>query len=234
MTAGALLARRRVAEALWILFFAHEALASTRHVPVFVTVCGPLIAMQLTVWWRALSEHASKNSIRHIVNSMSADAAAAFRRTSVWPAAVLLALILIGKPIPWPEDFPDLVFPANMVHRHEADILGVRTLTTDQWADYLIYLNPRQKVFVDGRSDFYGPEIGDQYLRFTNAQWDWRDTLEKNHFQTILLPVELPIIQLLKLQPDWRVVEDDGKRILLVHTDTSVPSTGFTRPEPRF
>jgi len=32
------------------------------------------------------------------------------------------------------------------------------------------------------------------------------------------LPTELPLAQILKLAPEWRVVEDDGKRILLVRS----------------
>ena len=52
-----------------------------------------------------------------------------------------------------------------MVHAHSDLILQSRVLTTDQWADYLIYINPAQKVFIDGRSDFYGPEVGNDYLR---------------------------------------------------------------------
>ena len=50
--------------------------------------------------------------------------------------------------------------------------------------------------------------------------------MEKYGFTVALLPVEVPLSQLLKLRPDWRVVEDDGKRILLVHRATSVPPTG--------
>ena len=53
-------------------------------------------------------------------------------------------------------------------------------LTTDQWADYLIYTNPQQKVFVDGRSDFYGPEIGNDYIRLMNGQWDWATSSWRN------------------------------------------------------
>ena len=34
---------------------------------------------------------------------------------------------------------------------------SARIFTHDQWGDYLIYrLYPQTKVFMDGRSDFYG------------------------------------------------------------------------------
>src|SRR5258708_2009594 len=56
---------------------------------------------------------------------------------------------------------------AVAVARSHLEVLGSsRVLTTDQWGDYLIFRNyPRQRVFVDGRSDFYGPGVGGQYLR---------------------------------------------------------------------
>ena len=120
------------------------------------------------------------------------------------------------------------------MHAHEAEILSSRVLTTDQWGDYLIYINPQQKVFVDGRSDFYGPETGDQYLHLVNGAPEWREVLRKYNFNLALLPKELPIVQLLQTQPDWRVVVDDGKRILLVRTLASVLPTGNSGTEPRF
>src|SRR5262249_38387299 len=118
--------------------------------------------------------------------------------------------------------------------QHAPEILQSRVLTTDQWADYLIYTNPRQKVFVDGRSDFYGPEIGNQYIRLVNGQWDWPQLLAKYDFDLALLPTDLAIVQILKMQPAWRVVEDDGKRILLARRPIPAPRTGNLFPEPRF
>jgi hypothetical protein len=120
-----------------------------------------------------------------------------------------------------------------MVHTHADLIFQSRVLTTDQWGDYLIYTNPGHKVFVDGRSDFYGPETGNQYIRLINGQWDWVQLIDKYKFDLALLPTECALSQLLKLAPGWRVVEDDGKRILLVRTVTPVPSAGIFRTEPR-
>jgi hypothetical protein len=68
---------------------------------------------------------------------------------------------------------------------------------------------------MDGRSDFYGPEVGNDYLRLSNGSWDWQRLLDKYRFNLALLPTELPLSQILKLAPEWRVLEDDGKRILL-------------------
>jgi hypothetical protein len=234
VVAGALLRQRRVVEALWIAFFAHEALGSVRHVPIFATVAAPAIAGELSTWWTAWTSGASKKSLSAILNQMAADAASLVRRTSIWPSVAVLALGLPFLPIPWPQDFPEQIFPTRMVHQYASLIWGSRVLTSDQWGDYLIYTNPQQKVFVDGRSDFYGPEVGNQYLHLVAGRWDWPETMAQYRFDAALLPTDLGIVQILKLQPDWRVVEDDGKRILLVHRPIPVPDTGKYLPERRF
>ncbi len=214
---GLLFRRRRVVEGLWIVYFAHMSLGSVRHVPIFVTVCAPVIAAELSDWWRGWTAGAKKSSLFGIVNQMSGELASSFMRISAWPFLLVGTLVLMGAPIKWPKDFPALIFPTKMIHEHSGQILNTRLLTTDQWGDYLIYLNPQQKVYVDGRSDFYGKEIGNEYLRLTGGQWDWEQSMKKNGFTSVLLPSELPICQLLKLDPEWRVEEDSGKTILLVH-----------------
>jgi len=224
IVAGAQFRRWKIVEGLWIVFWAHMALGSVRHAPLFVAVTAPIIAAQLSCWWNAWTAPVRKSSLLGILNLMAADALKGFRRTSAWPVAAVAVLALMGPPvtsftsIKWPQDFPEFVFPVKIVRGHSDLILKSRVLTSDQWADYLIYVNPAQKVFIDGRSDFYGPEVGNDYLRLTNGAWDWRPLLDKYRFNLALVPVDSALSQILKQAPDWRVVEDDGKRILLVRT----------------
>jgi hypothetical protein len=227
---GLLFRKRKIAEGVWILFFAYEALGSVRHVPVFVIVAAPLIAEEVGVWWREWTARAGKASPAGIVNQISFDFEPGFRRTSVWPALAILALVFMGRPIAWPKDFPEEIFPVAMIHAHESEIFSQRVLTTDQWADYLIYLNPQYKVFVDGRSDFYGPEIGDTFLHLVSGQPEWRQVMQKYDFGMVLLPQETALVQLLRTQPDWRVADQDPKHILLVRKATSVPATWNLTP----
>jgi hypothetical protein len=216
IAAGACFRRAKVTEGLWILFLAYLSLSSVRHVPIFVTAVGPLIALELTSWWRACASGATKNSALGILNQMGTDLLPGFQRTSAWCVIAVAALVVIGKPIPWPADFPEEIFPAKLIHAHEQQILHSRVLTTDQWADYLIYLHPEQKVFVDGRSDFYGPQIGDQFLHVMSGAPDWEQVMRQYQFNLVLIPGDIALAQLLKARPEWREVGNDGKRILLV------------------
>jgi hypothetical protein len=96
------------------------------------------------------------------------------------------------------------------------DAPGRRIFTSDQWGDYLIYrYYPKLKVFIDGRSDFYGPELGDEYLQAMNSNHKWSEIFDRYQFDVALLPVEWPLATTIKTRPDWKVKYDDGKALLL-------------------
>jgi hypothetical protein len=91
-----------------------------------------------------------------------------------------------------------------------------RILTSDQWGDYLIYRQyPDQRVFIDGRSDFYGPEVGRKYLDLLNAAPNWEDIVEQYHFDLALLPLDWPLGRVMMRHPGWQVRYQDRQAILL-------------------
>ncbi len=215
---GFLLKQKRVTEALWLLFLAHSAFISVRHAPIYAAVAGPLIAVQLTGWWRAWTDGLKKSSLFHILRRVEEDLGPTFRRNSIWPAALVLALATVHAPIQWPRDFPSEGFPTAMVHRNAGLLQAGRLLTTDQWGDYIIYsFYPRQKVFIDGRSDFYGETLGNQYLHLLLGANDWQSIVREHGFELALLPANWPLASLLKLDPDWQVIEGDNRSILFRH-----------------
>jgi hypothetical protein len=91
-----------------------------------------------------------------------------------------------------------------------------RIFTPDEWGDYLIYkLSPRKfKVFVDGRSDFYGGEFDQDYVEVLNVKYNWQQTLDRYGVDTILLPCDAPLSGALKESRRWRVAYDDGMAIV--------------------
>jgi hypothetical protein len=92
-----------------------------------------------------------------------------------------------------------------------------RVLTSDQWADYLIFrLYPRQRVFFDGRSDFYGPEVGGDYKDIVLAARRWPELFRRYRFEVALLPLDWPLGTILERDPQWQVVYRDSLAVLLV------------------
>jgi len=219
------LRQKRVVEALWIVAFAHLALGSVRHIPIFVIVAAPIIAADLTAWWRRWSATMSPRSVFGIVEQMGRDLAPGFRRNTVWPCLAVVALASIGESKSWPVDFPDVTFPTRMVRNYPSLLTAShRVFTYDQWADYLIFNDPKRKVFIDGRSDFFGPDLGDEYLRAMGAHWDWREVLDKYRIDVVLAPVAWSLATVLKLDPSWRVVADDRQAVLFVREQGRQPA----------
>ena len=234
MTAAAMLSRGKIVEPLWILLWAHQALGSVRHITVYVTLAAPLIAVELSLWWTRWVANSPRRGIHAILDRLAADRSAGFARTSVWPFVFVGALIAIDKPVRWPADFPDVKFPTAIVGRHAHLISRSRVMTEDQWADYLIYrFYPAHKVYVDGRSDFYGPELGREYLALAHGRHDWKQLLDRRGFDVALLPASWPLATLLKGHAGWRVVEDDGKAVLFVRAGAPQrdSATEGNRPE---
>jgi hypothetical protein len=209
------LRRRRIVEALWIGYFAHTALTSVRHVTIFVLLAGPLVAIETTKWWLEWSKDQPRKSLAGILNQLAEEMGVGFRWVSVWPAVLAVGLILIGHPIKWPTDFSNERFPIKIVSAHQDQIASSRVLTSDQWGDYLIFkFYPRNKVYIDGRSDFYGETLGKEYIAVLQGQHNWRSILDKYSFTWVLAPISWPLCSLLKQTHDWQVVADDGKAIL--------------------
>ena len=223
LACGAMLRRREFVGPLLILFWAHSSLVSGRHIPLFVALALPYLADELQRVWTAWSENSKRNSTPRILDGIAKEAQPSLSRLSLWP---IVPLVLVAGPwltLPWPKDFSDIRFPVKLVAKHGTLISSGRVFTEDQLADYLIYkLAPTQKVFFDGRSDFYGEELTRQYCRLLEANHDWKQLLERHGFNVALLRPKNPLAAVLKLTPSWRVVEDDGKFVLFAKRGSSV------------
>lgn len=196
---------------LMVLFWAHQALHAVRHATIFVLVAAPLIASVASEWFSRLAATQKKSSITGILHSLGMDTGVRFRRATWWPVAFVAGLSLMAAPtVKWPTDFPAEKFPLALMHEYRELFVHHRTLTSDQWADYLIYQSyPRQRVFVDGRSDFYGAKLGREYMALFGGNWGWEKTLAKYQFEVVLAPDDWPLTRLLARDANWRLVKQD-------------------------
>ena len=228
-----LIHRRKLTEALWIGFFAYCALISVRHVPLFALVVVPIVAAEISTWWDGWVLVKSRTSVPRILDDLSAQMRRNFVGVSLW-VPIFLVAVALGGWVHWPKDIYPHGCPAEMMARHASQIENGRLYTTDQWGDYLIYhYSPRVRVFIDGRSDFYGEHVVSDYLKISRGQYGWRRLLDKHRFDLVLCPVDWALASLIKYQPDWRVIEDDGKVILFQRKIEAAGSAMSTATKPR-
>ncbi|MBI1788871.1 MAG: hypothetical protein HYR60_15150 [Acidobacteria bacterium] len=213
LAAASLLARRQFAPALLALAWAHAALTSVRHVPIYALVVAPLLATEATRFWNRWMSGRPRRDVRALLHSLAVDYMPHLRRSSVWAVIVVLTAGCIG--LPWPEDFPATRFPVAMASKHAALLSNARLYTLDSWADYLTYrFYPKQRVFVDGRSDFFGRELFDQYLQVLRGHHGWDHVLARHGIDAALVPSQSAVASLLRTQPQWRLAEDTGEAAL--------------------
>ncbi|MBY0504611.1 MAG: hypothetical protein K2X03_11925 [Bryobacteraceae bacterium] len=210
---GRLLARRLYCEATVILFFAWASLTSVRHVPLFVLVTVPIVAVELTALWSAFAANLPRASVFRILDDLAAKVSAGHRHPSLWTAAFVAYLALVPGPV-WPRDLSPELFPTRLVSRHP-ELAQARIFTSDQWSGYLIYRNfPRQKVFLDGRHNYYGEKIIGDMMKMRDAQLPARELLEHYRFDYAMLEPSMPLAMLLRLWPEWKLVDQDKQGLL--------------------
>lgn len=234
VSAAFLLARGKVVETLWIAGFAHMALGSQRHITIFASIATPFVAAQLTAWWESYAKGQSRKSVAAILQQMSVDRAPAFARNSAWAIVFFAALLAFDGPqMHWPKDFTSVMFPVETMQKYRAKIQTSRLLTTDQWGDYLLYHNyPQQRVFVDGRSDFFGPEIGKDYVHLLSGLHNWETLMNKYGFDLVIAPVDWPLNSLLKRDSRWKLLEDNGKTLVFERLGGTAYTAGGRNQSP--
>jgi hypothetical protein len=185
-------------------------------VPLFAVVAALVVASGCAAWWERLAARGGSRAAVRVFWELGQELARR-PRVTVWlplsAAAVMLAAPAAG--------FPESVFPVDAVEHNTARLAPQgempRILTSDQWGDYLIFrLYPRQRVFFDGRSDFFGPAVGADYRKLMTGERPWRELLASYGFRVALLPHDWPLSTVLDREPGWRRVYEDRVAVLYV------------------
>jgi hypothetical protein len=100
------------------------------------------------------------------------------------------------------------------VEKHLDLLSSGRLFTSDQIADYLIFRNARQKVFIDSRHNYYGDKIGNDYIAIAAGGSMWRSLLDRYRIDVLLAEANAPITSLAKTTADWVLVDSDKQYAL--------------------
>jgi hypothetical protein len=210
--------RRRFEYFLLLAGWMHLGLHVRRNMAIFALVAAPLIGQAIACWVRELGGSRVTEWLKSAARRLE-ETGLNIGETDRLPrvyllsaAAVALVTAILFAPQP----------PKSFVPSHDAREFPVkaaaqlmrdgdeRIFTSDVWGGYLIYrLYPKSKVFIDGRSDFYGKDFEVKYLNLVQAKYDWGATLDRYGAPTVLVPADAPLAAALKENRQWRVDYDD-------------------------
>jgi len=200
--------RGRYAPALLIVAWGHAALLSVRHVPIYALLLAPFLARELTELMRAAADAAGRKSLWAILNQIGDEHVANLARSSVWIPALVVALMTLDLGVQWPTDFPAAKFPVAAIERHAEFLKTHRVFALDAWGDYLIYRHyPKQQVFFDGRTDYYGEAMSRDYKALLDGHPGWRERLAKYGVEAVMLPEGSPLVGHLRQEAGWEAME---------------------------
>ena len=205
------------------------------NMPIYVIAAAPIVAAPMVAWLKALAEGPIAGWLRTVFETFvdigeELNPLERMWRTHVAPAAAMLLLALaVASPaagVKFKPEYDPKAYPEKALALSPPWLRGApgahlfepaqRIFTQDEWGDYLIYkLSPQGfKVFVDGRSDFYGGKFGQDYIDVMNVKYTWQQTLDRYGVDTILLPADAALAGALKESRRWRVAYDDGMAIV--------------------
>jgi hypothetical protein len=215
--------RRRVGLGLTGLLWAHAALFSGRNIPLFMLLSAAPAALMTEDFLNRTGRNPAFRRFATAAKETAAEFKLVERANRCYLLSGLAILVVAaglaaGKGV-FQSDFNPKNFPLPAITRvREAGFQHL--FTSDQWADYLLYrYYPSQRVFMDGRSDFYGNSLVKKYQHIMSAQFDCEDLLRRFSIDGVMVKTDAPLATLLKHCPQWKLIFDDGSTIVFQLAD---------------
>jgi hypothetical protein len=217
------LLRREFVYVFLLVGWMHLALASGRNIPIFMLVAAPVVAATLTDLLRRLASAPVARWVRGAAERFDQSAAELDETDRIGRvhlvsvaalAGVALLLYAPAPPEKFQSDYDTKSYPAKAIQFLGGAGIPNRIFTHDEWGDYLIYKLYPTRVFVDGRSDFYGDKFCEQYQDVLHVNYNWEQILRQYGVDTVLLPPDQPLTGALKESRNWRLLYDDGMALV--------------------
>jgi hypothetical protein len=217
-----------------ILVFAHLGLTSVRHVPLFAIVAAAPLADALQgaftagrrVDWAHLRDGVRRRlpSIGSALTAPSAPLAAGALLLVVTVSAYWAAMAQ-GPANPLREDLAESRYPEQTMTFIREHRLPPPLFSVYAWGGYELWrLYPEYRMFMDGRTHVYGPEVLRDFLEVTNVGPRWQAVLDKWQVQTILALRPSALRETLLAQGGWRQVFAEREAVVFVRdTDANRP-----------
>jgi hypothetical protein len=183
------------ASGLLVIVWTYFALYAGRNVPLVAIFTAPILATALAgaapPWVRRLSDRMRET---HETS----------RGWLLIGVAAVVAIAVVNRPTEMPaKNWP--VDAVNYIRLHPAQFEG-NMFNQYIWGGYLLHALPEHRVFVDGRTDFYGESLIRQYDDTSLLHTNWQQALRQYNVSWTLLPTDHRLNLALALLPDWHFV----------------------------
>ncbi|MGE5305637.1 MAG: hypothetical protein ACM3TN_20190 [Alphaproteobacteria bacterium] len=117
-------------------------------------------------------------------------------------------------------EFSTTRFPVAAVEFLKHAAIPGNIFNDDEFGDYMIFAAwPQYRVFIDGRSDMYGPDRITDYLKVADGQPDWENTIQKYDISLVFFAPQSPIAAILRGRKDWSVIYSDEIASIFLRND---------------
>jgi hypothetical protein len=225
LLAGLLTRRVKARTSEWVVAFAllYLALASQRHVPLFVLAAAPLLGrcaqallslapatrpadggpmMQAALRWRPgqpMTNGAALGAINLALLIVIGAGMIAYRAVPNLRPATEAASIADAMPVQAADALERIGRPVRVFNYYD-------------YGGYLVWrlYASGSRVFIDGRVEVYGSEIFSRYLRVSYLAAGWPDVLAQAQPDAIVLPSAHPLVGILRQDLQWKLLSQDG------------------------
>lgn len=189
---------------LWALATLAMALTSQRHVAIFAVAAAPMIGV-------AASSLLSGVGLRPRPERRPTPGMAV---TNLVIALALVAgglLFVVGRTGDAAVDRAVAAAePVGATDYLLANHLPGRVFNSYEYGGWLIWkAYPDYPVFIDGRTEVYGDQVFDQYIRTKFLSDQWRQSLDDYGVRTVMIPRDDPL-RLLLADAGWQLSYQDG------------------------
>jgi len=187
------------------------SLYSGRNIPLFAIVTAPYAASVLQA---ILPSSTVLRKIESLIHNVEKN-----------HKGILFPLIAVGLLLYTPlvqtgsdptNNFDPAIFPVQAANWLETNPQNGNMLNEFTWGGYLLYrMFPRQLVFIDGQTDFYGEDFSLEYAKVMKLEDGWEDVLNKYDVSWVIVESYRSLVPALQDDLNWKIVYQNDTATIL-------------------
>lgn len=212
---GLAFGRPRLYEVLLAVATIAMSLQSTRHIPIFVAACTPILIRLYGEGWLQLA----RGRRWKLPRTPGSPQLAAVTVCALVGLAVFVGIAadrrLVAQEALTRDSYP--VGASDWLAAHPE--VGTRMFNSYGWGGYLVYRfypDPDRRVFVFGEATLMGDEQLRRYAEVESIRPEWQQQLRSQGVDYVVFNRRAALSNALAVDPEWRLVYQDRVAVIYV------------------